>query len=79
MTRRKVTGSMLILLILTVVGLFSIGPKLSSSGSSSVAIRAATLSRQAIKQMPILERPSRPGHVYGNAVRRRYSRQVHRG
>jgi hypothetical protein len=26
--------------------------------------------RQAIRQTPILERPSRPGHFYGNTVRR---------
>lgn len=27
--------------------------------------------RESIKQMPILERPYRVGHVYGNTVRRR--------
>lgn len=28
-------------------------------------------SRQEIRSMPILERPNRPGHFYGNTVRRR--------
>ena len=32
------------------------------------------LSRQEIRSMPILERPNRPGHFYGNTVRRRNSR-----
>ena len=28
--------------------------------------------RQTIRQTPILQRPNRPGHFYGNAVRRRH-------
>ncbi|MDO4574906.1 MAG: hypothetical protein Q4D98_06790 [Planctomycetia bacterium] len=31
----------------------------------------AGYTRAAIRSMPILERPNRPGHFYGNAVRRR--------
>lgn len=38
------------------------------------AMDARELSRRDIRQMPILERPSRPGHFYGNAVRRNNSR-----
>jgi hypothetical protein len=34
------------------------------------------LTRAQIRQMPILERPSRPGHFYGNAVRRSHARQM---
>jgi hypothetical protein len=34
-----------------------------------------TLSRQEIRQMPITERPSRPGHFYGNTVRRLHHRR----
>ncbi len=34
------------------------------------------LSRREIRQMPITERPSRPGHFYGNAVRRNQSRHA---
>ncbi|MBC8873841.1 MAG: hypothetical protein H8E44_30750 [Planctomycetes bacterium] len=30
--------------------------------------------RQTIKSMHILDRPYRPGHFYGNTVRRRYYR-----
>lgn len=36
----------------------------------SAAARAAE--RQAIRQMPLLMRPNRPGHFYGNTVRRLY-------
>jgi hypothetical protein len=39
-----------------------------ASSANSVAVNAAT--RQAIKSMPILERPNRVGHFYGNTVRR---------
>ena len=31
--------------------------------------------REEIREMPIEERPYRPGHVYGNAVRRRLERK----
>ena len=33
--------------------------------------------RAAIRQMPITARPNRPGHFYGNTVRRRHSRTHH--
>ena len=42
--------------------------------ASAVHARETTLTRRDIRQMPILERPSRPGHFYGNAVRRNSSR-----
>ena len=42
----------------------------------SNASAAASLSRREIRQMPILERPSRPGHFYGNSVRRTATRQT---
>jgi hypothetical protein len=40
------------------------------------AVDARELSRKEIRQMPILERPSRPGHFYGNTVRRNNFRGV---
>ncbi len=42
----------------------------------STASAATNLSRREIRQMPILERPSRPGHFYGNSVRRSATRQT---
>ena len=38
------------------------------ASADSLAVNAAT--RQTIKSMPILERPNRFGHFYGNTVRR---------
>ncbi len=39
-----------------------------ASGRANTNSNAAY--RQTIRQTPILERPSRPGHFYGNTVRR---------
>jgi hypothetical protein len=39
----------------------------------------AYLTRQQIRQMPLLMRPNRPGHFYGNTVRRIYYRRMARG
>jgi hypothetical protein len=44
--------------------------------TSSALARNPGYSRAEIRSMPITERPSRPGHFYGNAVRRNYYRQV---
>jgi len=48
-----------------------------------VRIRELQAEREAIEQMPLAERPNRPGHFYGNNVRRVYYRKVrvnkHRG
>jgi hypothetical protein len=40
----------------------------------STAFARTNLTRREIKQIPILERPSRPGHFYGNTVRRSATR-----
>ena len=37
-----------------------------------------TTMRQEIRQTPLLERPNRPGHFYGNTVRRLHKLQVGR-
>jgi hypothetical protein len=42
---------------------------------ANVEARGTGVSRQQIKSMPILERPSRVGHFYGNTVRRRAVRE----
>ncbi|HEX4147272.1 MAG TPA: hypothetical protein VHY91_27490 [Pirellulales bacterium] len=36
---------------------------------------SSTDSRTSIKSMPIVARPSRPGHFYGNTVRRVHQRR----
>ena len=47
---------------------------LSVVGTVAMARNATNLTRREIRSMPILERPSRPGHFYGNAVRRNHYR-----
>ena len=42
---------------------------------SIVLAKQTTLTRQEIRERPILERPSRLGHFYGNSVRRNYGRK----
>ena len=43
-------------------------------GTSALARNNTNLTRSEIRSMPIEARPSRPGHFYGNAVRRNYYR-----
>jgi hypothetical protein len=45
---------------------YAAGP---SAGGERLAGNPRSAERQAIRQMPILERPNRPGHFYGNTVR----------
>jgi hypothetical protein len=45
---------------------------------STLLARQTVLARQEIRELPILERPSRPGHFYGNTVRRNHVRK-HQG
>jgi hypothetical protein len=59
-------------LLLVLVTLTSFTFPAISPGEASAA--ATTLTRAEIRAMPILERPNRPGHFYGNAVRRRHGR-----
>ncbi len=42
--------------------------------ATALAANNGNLTRREIRAMPILERPSRPGHFYGNTVRRNYYR-----
>ena len=48
-------------------------------GTSALARNNTNLSRREIRSMPIEVRPSRPGHFYGNAVRRNYYRAAETG
>lgn len=50
---------------------------------TSVALRRMPVEvrqdyRSAIRAMPLLERPNRPGHFYGNTVRRIHHRRMRR-
>jgi hypothetical protein len=57
------------------------GPTLAPADESAPLTptpASTTLSRQEIRQMPITQRPSRPGHFYGNTVRRAHQRRTTR-
>ncbi|HYW79588.1 MAG TPA: hypothetical protein VE890_08425 [Thermoguttaceae bacterium] len=58
----------------TANGQTSISPATSVPPLSNMRTQAAH--REAIRQMPILERPNRPGHFYGNTVRRLHARRM---
>ena len=42
--------------------------------ASTATVSSNAAYRQVIRQTPILQRPDRPGHFYGNTVRRRHRR-----
>lgn len=67
---RLVVAAFLAILILP--ALAAANPASAPSNRRAVPAPTApdSLSREAIRQMPLLERPDRPGHVYGNTVRR---------
>ena len=58
----------LILTLLTIGGAMQFAAALSAA---AVARTATSRSRAEIKSLPIEQRPNRPGHFYGNTVRRR--------
>lgn len=76
MSYRGAIGSVLIIMAITLSALWAF-PK---ANGDEALVRArgraqtTTLTRDQIKQMPILQRPNRLGHFYGNTVRRRYYR-----
>ena len=57
------------LFLLTAVSLSQASAATPAGTNPRPVTRATTLSPQAIRQMPLLERPNRPGHFYGNTVR----------
>lgn len=62
------------LLLLTAVALFQSAAFANANYGMRDNRQASKERRQDIKEMDILERPHRAGHVYGNTVRRRASR-----
>ncbi len=58
-----------LLLVLVTSASFALPAALPGESSA-----ATTMTRAEIRAMPIHNRPSRPGHFYGNTVRRRAGR-----
>jgi hypothetical protein len=73
MTGHRLMASVLLGCVLAAPqSLFASGPEKVKGEASAPAANAtaATPRREAIKEMPLLERPNRFGHFYGNTVRR---------
>ena len=69
MTRRLSLLGLLIVLVFA-------APEGTSTVSAQTRVRQTSLTREQIRQMPILSRPYRFGHFYGNAVRRTHMRRM---
>ncbi len=54
--------------------LFTTAATAAANENWSGAVNPVSPEAQQIRQQPILERPDRPGHVYGNTVRRMHRR-----
>jgi hypothetical protein len=59
-------------LVMVLGGMYSVGFASEPSWQGNVIARGAE--REKIQNTPILERPYRPLHFYGNTVRRRHYR-----
>ncbi len=62
----------LLLMLAALLSAPALLPVQEASASGPIFARGAQ--RQAIKSQHIFNRPNRPGHFYGNTVRRRHTR-----
>ncbi|MFM8733603.1 MAG: hypothetical protein ACKOC8_00160 [Pirellulales bacterium] len=60
----------------TAAALVPVSPAGAANNGFDPRIIAFGEAREQIQNTPVLERPYRPLHVYGNTVRRRHSRGV---
>ena len=67
-TRRRVLALLVFLAVVTSLA----GSAMAAANSAAASATTRVAQRQAIRSMPLLSRPNRPGHVYGNNVRRIY-------
>lgn len=64
----------LVITALAAAALVPVAPVAASSNGVDLRIVTFGETREQIQNTPILERPYRPLHVYGNTVRRRHHR-----
>jgi hypothetical protein len=67
-------GRFLLMIPVMTAAIFAI----ASAQASAECNEPHPIGKEEFKQIPILERYYRPGHLYGNTVRRRYARGVSR-
>ncbi len=53
----------------------AVGPQTVGPVNAPLSTLPAAARREAIRRMPLLMRPNRPGHFYGNTVRRMHARR----
>jgi hypothetical protein len=53
----------------------AVGPRTVGPANAPLSSMSGAAQREAIRQMPLLMRPNRPGHFYGNTVRRMHARR----
>lgn len=68
------TSCLLILSVLTTIDVANASTTSTSTPPRPTTGRPTQLSPQQIRQMPLLERPNRPGHFIGNTIRGMYGR-----
>lgn len=69
----------LVIATVATVALVPVSPAAAANSRIDPRIIVVGEAREQIQNTPILERPNRPLHVYGNTVRRRHHRGVSRG
>jgi len=74
---RFLTACFLASSLLTVAQPASAASTGSNGRTMSSVMRSRAAYRQAIRRFPLLARPDRPGHFYGNTVRRIYRQRAH--
>ncbi len=75
MMRRPLIGILLLLAAFTLTELLSAASARNASHTVASAAQTRAQQRKAIQEMPLLSRPDRVGHFYGNTVRHAYQRR----
>jgi len=69
------TACLLVLSAFSMVQVAEATPAATPTATPSrPAVRSAPMTPQTIRQMPLLQRPNRPGHFIGNTIRGMYGR-----
>jgi len=74
MTIRRTAAALIFAGVVFAGVVFAAGASLAQEPGWSTAMLPTSPEARQIRQMDILDRPYRPGHVYGNTVRRMYYR-----
>lgn len=79
MILRFLAGCLLALSLVALMQSFDTPRAYSADGTPQRVSGLTVAQRQANRQKPLLQRPNRPGHIYGNTMRRIFNRRGRRG